>query len=55
MTKEDFQVEATQFCFDNGINITPYQAGKIAEHFYNQGYTAGFMSGVDSEKNPWDK
>jgi hypothetical protein len=29
--------DAVQFCFDKGLNITPYQAKTIASHFYELG------------------
>lgn len=35
--KVDLEREAVAFCFDNGINITPYQATRIARHFYELG------------------
>lgn len=30
----DLERDAVQFCFDKGLNITPYQAKTIARHFY---------------------
>lgn len=33
----DLKNEAVAFCFDNGINTTPYQATRIAHHFYELG------------------
>ena len=38
MKKPDFEKEAVAFCFDNGINVTPHQAGMIAKHFYELGF-----------------
>ena len=29
--------DAVQFCFDKGLNVTPYQAKTIARHFYELG------------------
>lgn len=55
MKKTDFEREAVQFCFDKGLNITPYQARTIAEHFYAEGYADGYGDGADDEKNHvWD-
>lgn len=36
----DLEKEAVAFCFDNGINITPYQATRIARHFYELRFNA---------------
>ena len=33
----ELEKDATQFIFDKGFNITPYQAKTIAEHFYELG------------------
>ena len=33
----DLERDAVQFCFDKGLNITPYQAKTIASHFYELG------------------
>lgn len=33
----DLERDAVQFCFDNGLNVTPYQAKTIASHFYELG------------------
>lgn len=33
----DLERDAVQFCFDKGLNITPYQAKTIARHFYELG------------------
>ena len=33
--------EAVAFCFDNGINVTPYQATRIAHYFYELGRKGG--------------
>lgn len=53
--KPDFEKEAVSFCFDHGINITPYQAGIIAEFFYTNGYGDGYADGTSDEKNHvWD-
>lgn len=38
---KDIERDATQFCFDNGINITPHQAWKIASHYQVIGFNAG--------------
>lgn len=35
--KVDLERDAVQFCFDKGLNITPYQAKMIASHFYELG------------------
>lgn len=51
MKKPNFEKEATVFCFDNGINVTPYQAARIAEFFYNYGYDKGYADGTSAEKN----
>ena len=52
MKEINFQTEATQFCFDKGINITPHQAELIAEHFYNLGFYDGYKAGVYDEQHP---
>ena len=33
----DLERDAVQFCFDKGLNVTPYQAKTIASHFYELG------------------
>lgn len=33
----DLEGDAVQFCFDKGLNVTPYQAKTIASHFYELG------------------
>lgn len=33
----DLEREAVQFCFDEGLNLTPYEAKTIARHFYELG------------------
>ena len=33
----DLERDAVQFCFDKGLNLTPYQAKTIASHFYQLG------------------
>lgn len=33
----DLERDAVQFCFDKGLNITPYQAKTIACYFYELG------------------
>lgn len=33
----DLERDAVQFCFDKGLNVTPYQAKTIARHFYELG------------------
>ena len=33
----DLERDAVQFCFDKGLNLTPYQAKTIARHFYELG------------------
>lgn len=33
----DLEKDAIQFCFDKGLNVTPYQAKTIASHFYELG------------------
>lgn len=33
----DLEQEAVQFCFDKGLNLTPYQAKTIARHFFERG------------------
>lgn len=30
----DLEKDAVQYCFDKGLNVTPYQAKTIARHFY---------------------
>ena len=30
----DLEKGAVQFCFDKGLNLTPYEAKTIARHFY---------------------
>lgn len=42
----DLERDAVQFCFDKGINITPYQAKMIAHHFYELGMKMGIMMGT---------
>ena len=55
MRKIDYEKEAVAFCFDNGINVTPYQAARIAEFFYTKGYIDGYADGTSDEKNHvWD-
>lgn len=34
---EDFERDAVSFCFDRGLNTTPYIAKTIAKHFYALG------------------
>ena len=34
---EDFERDAVSFCFDNGLNTTPFIAKTIARHFYELG------------------
>ena len=36
----DLERDAVQFCFDKGLNVTPYQAKTIACHFYELGLNA---------------
>ena len=36
----DLERDAVQFCFDKGLNVTPYQAKTIARHFYELGLNA---------------
>ena len=36
----DLERDAVQFCFDKGLNVTPYQAKTIAHHFYKLGLNA---------------
>lgn len=36
-SEADLERDAVQFCFDKGLNITPYQAKTIARHFYELG------------------
>ncbi len=38
---KDIERDATQFCFDKGINITPHQAWLIASHYQVMGFNAG--------------
>ena len=52
---ENIQTEAVQFCFDNGINLSPHQAEEIARYFYNLGYYDGYKSGEYDEQHPFDK
>lgn len=59
MKKIDFEREAVQFCFDKGLNITPYQARTIAEYFYTEGYGDGYGDGyangsADEKNHVWD-
>ena len=55
MRKIDYEKEAVAFCFDNGINVTPYQAARIAEFFYTNGYGDGYADGTSDERNHvWD-
>lgn len=55
MRKSDFEKEAVAFCFDKGINITPRQAATIAEFFYTNGYSDGYVDGTSDERNHvWD-
>lgn len=35
---KNIETDAVMFCFDNGFNITPYQAGTIAKHYYELGF-----------------
>ena len=37
----DLERDAVQFCFDKGLNVTPYQAKMIASHFYELGLKVG--------------
>lgn len=37
---EDFERDAVSFCFDNGLNTTPFIAKTIARHFYELGLNA---------------
>ena len=34
---EDLERDAVNFCYDNGLNTTPYIAKTIAKHFYELG------------------
>lgn len=36
----DLERDAVLFCFDKGLNVTPYQAKMIAHHFYELGLNA---------------
>lgn len=36
----DLERDAVQFCFDKGLNVTPYQAKTIARHFFELGLKA---------------
>ena len=38
--KVDLERDAIQFCFDKGLNLTPYQAKMIASHLYELGLKA---------------
>ena len=42
---KDIEKDATQFCFDNGINITPHQAKQIAIHYLMVGHNEGYVEG----------
>lgn len=42
---KDIEADAVQFCFDNGINITPYQAKQIATHYLMVGHNEGYLEG----------
>jgi hypothetical protein len=42
---KDIEADAVQFCFDNGINITPYQAKQIATHYLMVGHNEGYVEG----------
>ena len=42
---KDIEKDATQFCFDKGINITPSQAKQIAIHYLMIGHNDGYVEG----------
>ena len=42
---KNIEADAVQFCFDNGINITPYQAKQIATHYLMVGHNEGYIEG----------
>lgn len=42
---KDIEKDAVQFCFDKGINITPYQAKQIATHYLMVGHNEGYVEG----------
>ncbi len=42
---KDIEKDATQFCFDKGFNITPYQAKEIATHYLMIGHNFGYVEG----------
>lgn len=42
---KDIEKDATQFCFDKGFNITPYQAKEIATHYLMVGHNFGYVEG----------
>lgn len=42
---KDIEKDATQFCFDKGFNITPYQAKEIAAHYLRIGHNFGYVEG----------
>ena len=48
----DLERDAVQFCFDKGLNITPYQAKTIASHYYELGCrrTAEMYDDIEYEK-----
>lgn len=37
LSDEDLERDAVSFCFDNGLNTTPYIAKTIAKHYYELG------------------
>ena len=55
MRKIDFEKEVVSFCFDNGINVTPSSAARIAKFFYTNGYYDGYEDGTnDGYNDVWD-
>ena len=42
---KDIEANAVMFCFDKGINITPYQAKLIASHYLRIGHNEGYLEG----------
>lgn len=35
---KNIETDAVMFCFDNGLDVTPYQAKMIAKHYYKLGF-----------------
>lgn len=52
---KDIEKDATQFCIDKGINITPHQAKEIATHFLMVGHNEGYVKGRKDARIPAKK